>query len=114
MTKAQSVVVPVTDNESTDAALKASSARRKHKAGSVPHARAATHQPSQPQTRSKLILKLLRRKKGASLAELQDATGWQAHSIRGFLSGTVRKRLELPLKTIQSEKGDRRYLLVEA
>ena len=32
---------------------------------------------------------------GATLAELIGATGWQAHSVRGFISGTVRKRVGL-------------------
>ena len=37
------------------------------------------------------ILELLKRPDGAKLAELMKATGWQAHSVRGFLSGTVSK-----------------------
>lgn len=63
-------------------------------------------------SKSEQVLKLLRRKKGASLAEMQEATGWQAHSVRGFLSGTVKKRMGLPLQSEQSEKGGRRYLIV--
>ncbi len=63
-------------------------------------------------SKSEQVLKRLRRKKGASLAELQEATGWQAHSVRGFLSGTVKKRMGLPLQSEQSEKGGRRYLIV--
>ncbi|MGV8996869.1 MAG: DUF3489 domain-containing protein [Parvibaculaceae bacterium] len=62
-------------------------------------------------SKSEQVLKLLRRKKGASLAEMQEATGWQAHSVRGFLSGTVKKRMGLPLQSEQSEKGGRRYLI---
>ena len=65
-------------------------------------------------SKSDRILKLLRRKKGASIKDLQEATGWQAHSVRGFLSGTVKKRLGLPLRSEHSEKGGRRYLIVEA
>lgn len=41
--------------------------------------------------KSELVKKLLRRGKGASLAELHDATGWQPHSVRAFLSGLRRK-----------------------
>ena len=54
------------------------------------------------------ILKLLSRRNGVTLAELVTATGWQAHSVRGFLSGTVRKRLSIPL-TAQVVDGERRY-----
>lgn len=39
------------------------------------------------------VLALLRRPDGANLKELRKATGWQAHSVRGFLSGTVAKRM---------------------
>ena len=60
------------------------------------------------------ILKLLRRKKGASIGDLQDVTGWQAHSVRGFLSGTVKKRLGLRLQSERAGKGGRQYLTVEA
>ena len=42
-------------------------------------------------TKQALLLKLLRRPKGASIADLMGATGWQAHSVRAALSG-LRKR----------------------
>lgn len=65
-------------------------------------------------SKSDRILKLLSRRGGASLAELKEATGWQAHSLRGFLSGTVKKRLGLNLQVTRSEAGERRYLLTES
>jgi hypothetical protein len=40
---------------------------------------------------------MLQSKDGASLATLVEATGWQQHSVRGFLAGVVRKRLKLSL-----------------
>jgi hypothetical protein len=49
------------------------------------------------------VLALLRRPEGASLDALVKATGWQQHSVRGFLAGTVRKKLKLSLA---SEKID--------
>jgi hypothetical protein len=60
------------------------------------------------------ILKLLHRKSGASIAELQKATGWQSHSVRGFLSGTVKTRLGLQLQSERIGKGARRYLIAKA
>jgi hypothetical protein len=51
---------------------------------------------------------LLRRREGATLAALVKATGWQPHSIRGFLAGTVRKKLKLPL-TSEKVQGVRTY-----
>ena len=41
------------------------------------------------------ILRMLQPPDGASLAELQKATGWQAHSLRGFLSGAVKRKMRL-------------------
>jgi hypothetical protein len=55
------------------------------------------------------VLSLLRRPDGASLQELMKATGWLAHSVRGFLSGAVAKRMGLKLVSAKSESGERRY-----
>jgi hypothetical protein len=60
-------------------------------------------------SKSDQVLLLLRRKGGASIAELQKQTGWQPHSVRGFLSGTVKKKLGLELLSERTEKGERRY-----
>jgi len=49
-------------------------------------------------------------KGGASIAELSEATGWQTHSVRGFLSGTLRKKLGLTVISAK-EDGGRRYRL---
>lgn len=48
------------------------------------------------------ILALLRREGGATLQELMAATDWQAHSVRGFLSGTLRKKMGL---TVESQRA---------
>jgi hypothetical protein len=54
------------------------------------------------------VIELLRRPGGATLDDLVKATGWQPHSVRGFLAGTIRKRLKLPLQS-EKVKGTRRY-----
>lgn len=78
--------------------------------------RRPTHPRSKPSphgssTRSATILSLLSGKAGASLEELQAATGWQAHSVRGFLSGTVRRKMGLELISEPDRSGTRRYRL---
>jgi len=55
------------------------------------------------------VLRLLRRQNGASVAELAEATSWQNHSVRGFLTATIKKKLGLPLVSTKAEGEERRY-----
>jgi Protein of unknown function (DUF3489) len=57
---------------------------------------------------------MLRRPKGVTVAAIMTATGWQQHSVRGFLAGAVRRKLALPLLTEQAEGGVRRYRIATA
>jgi hypothetical protein len=66
-------------------------------------------QAVRPGTKAAKILSLLRRPGGASLTELRKATGWQAHSVRGFLSGTLKKKMGLRIHSNKRENGDRVY-----
>jgi hypothetical protein len=56
------------------------------------------------------VIALLEKAKGASLVELMQVTGWQAHSVRGFLSGTVGKKMGLKLASAKRD-GERFYSL---
>jgi hypothetical protein len=55
------------------------------------------------------VLALLKRPLGASLKDLLKATGWQPHSVRGFLSGTVAGKMGLKVLSSKTESGERRY-----
>ena len=59
------------------------------------------------------IRRLLAGTTGASIDELAVATGWQVHSLRGFMSGTLKKKLGLEV-TSTVHDGCRRYHIVEA
>lgn len=65
------------------------------------------------ETKKTKCLKLLARRQGADIAELQDAVGWQAHSVRGFLSATVRKLRGYRLDMITADGKPRRYKLTK-
>ena len=64
------------------------------------------------ETKQDHVLRLLRRKAGATIAAIMEATGWQQHSVRGFFSAVVRKRLGLTL-ILEGEPGKRRYRIVD-
>jgi hypothetical protein len=55
------------------------------------------------------IVALLSRKDGATIAELSATTGWQAHSVRGFLSGSLKKRLGMEVTSEKGSDGQLRY-----
>jgi hypothetical protein len=55
------------------------------------------------------VLDLLKRSDGATRKELMKATGWQAHSVRGFMSGVLGKKMGLTVTSTKAEDGERRY-----
>ena len=65
-------------------------------------------------TKQSLLIDLLTRKRGATIQEAIDITGWQAHSVRGFISGTLRKRLGLNILSEKDGQGIRRYRIDQA
>ena len=59
-----------------------------------------------------IVVELLGRPQGARTEELMAATGWQAHSVRGAIAGTVKKKLGLSVSSEKSDAG-RLYRIVE-
>jgi hypothetical protein len=55
------------------------------------------------------ISDLLKRDSGVTLKELMKATGWQSHSVRGFLSGTLKKKMGMPVESFKNAEGNRCY-----
>src|SRR5271165_3670736 len=60
-------------------------------------------------SKKNIILDLLRRPKGATMAEIAKATDWQNHSIRGFISGNLTKKMGLTVESTKNEAGERTY-----
>jgi hypothetical protein len=55
------------------------------------------------------VIDLMRRSQGATLAEIMELTGWQAHTVRGFVSGTLIKKLSLNVESFRSTEKERTY-----
>ena len=55
------------------------------------------------------VLELVRQPGGATLKEIMAATGWQAHSVRGFISGNLTKKMGLKVESIKRTDGERSY-----
>jgi hypothetical protein len=60
-------------------------------------------------TKQDQVIALMRRAKGTTLPDIIALTGWQPHSVRGFISAVVRKRLMLNVVTDRTPKGVLRY-----
>jgi len=60
-------------------------------------------------TKQERMLALLSQPKGASIAEMMQATDWKQHSVRGFLAGTVKRKLGFSLTTSKAAGDVRRY-----
>jgi hypothetical protein len=102
-----------TQSAARDTARKPSRRTRKPSA----EASAATAVPAKPPkskvpTKADLIVVLMRRPEGVTAAQLGEATGWQVHSVRGFVAGSVKKKLGLVVAT-EKVDGQTIYRIVD-
>jgi hypothetical protein len=72
-------------------------------------AKDATPKDAREGSKKAIVLELLRRPEGATLADITAATGWMAHSVRGFLSGALGKKMGLTVESFKTPEGARAY-----
>jgi len=102
-------------NKAKAAAKQAKTAKKPAKAKQAKTAKGkpgkAGNKPAAARDGSKkaTVLGLLQRKGGATLAQIMKATGWQAHSVRGFVSGALGKKMALTVDSVRRDDGERVY-----
>jgi hypothetical protein len=78
-------------------------------------AKGATTKDAAPTTREgskkAIVLGMLKRPEGATLPDIMSATAWRPHSVRGFISGALRKKMGLKVESAKREDGQRTYKL---
>jgi hypothetical protein len=70
--------------------------------------RSATKKGSDTPSKQARVIAMLRSPAGTTIAAMMQATGWQQHSVRGFLAGVIRKKLNLKLESMKVD-GNRIY-----
>jgi hypothetical protein len=75
----------------------------------VTHALQKLEVTIRPDTKLAAIIDAMRHPGGATIAQMMAGTGWQAHSVRGAISGMVRKRLGYAVVTEKGTDGQRTY-----
>ena len=73
------------------------------------HKLEATSRTIRPGTKLAAIIDAMRHPGGATIAQMMAGTGWQAHTVRGAISGMVRKKLGYEVMTAKGADGQRAY-----
>jgi hypothetical protein len=60
-------------------------------------------------SKQSVLIDLMKRPEGATLAQMVEATGWQAHTVRGCMAGALKKKLGLTIDSVKESGGERVY-----
>ena len=93
----------IADTEATAAQEKQAAAKRLLKVGVKGKPR------TRENTKQALVIEMLRRSEGTTIRQIVEATGWQAHTVRGTFAGAFKKKLGLTLTSEKTEGSDRTY-----
>jgi hypothetical protein len=107
--KAIQVLTPAPAQHAAPAAPKKAKATKEAKPkDGAPSAQAAAKAPRDGSKKA-IVLDLLKRAEGATLKEIMSATAWEAHSVRGFISGSLGKKMGLKIESEKRADGVRAY-----
>ena len=121
ITKTGLLALGINETEETKPSQAAASMPRQRKTARKPDSKArkdlaakSRERAAPSQTKQGAVIKMLRRKSGVTIDDIVVETGWQPHSVRGFFSGLVKKKLKLPLLSEVGKDGVRRYHIAVA
>jgi hypothetical protein len=86
---------------------------RPRKAATNAAATPAASRKTRDDTKQAQLIAMLRRKEGATIAQIVAATGWQPHTVRGAFAGALKKKLGLTVTSEKIEGGERTYRIAE-
>jgi len=118
ITPAGLVALGITPDEAPQAPAQAARQRKAAKAATAPKPRptaaiGATEVKIRTGTKQALLIDLLRRPQGATIAEIVEATGWLSHTVRGAMAGALKKKLGLTITSEKDETRGRTYHISE-
>ena len=107
--KAIQALTPAPAQQAAPAALKKAKATKQATAKSD----AAGAKGAREGSKKAIVLDMLKRPDGVTLADIMSATDWQAHSVRGFISGSLGKKMGLTVESFKRPDGTRAYKLAQ-
>ncbi len=84
------------------------------RAAAKPAAKAKSPKSVRADSKQASLITLLRSPKGATIKQMMQATGWQPHSVRGVISGVLKKRLGLKVESVKPEGAEARVYRIAA